>query len=222
MSDLGPSSRFDVVALGELVIDMIPAGRSGGDTLFAARPGGAPGNVAAGVARLGLRAGMVSKVGPGRFGEILIETLAGAGVDTRAIVTADVETTALAVVALDAARDRDFALYREGCADASLSPQELDLEVIRNTRVLHTGSLSLGTPASAAAQRAAVAAAREAGALVSADPNLRPAVWRDQAAMLATGREAVASADIVKISEEELAALSQKRGIKAGVAALWH
>ena len=76
MSDQGPSSRFDVVALGELVIDLIPAGRSGSDILFAARPGGAPGNVAAGVARLGLRAGVISKVGPGRFGEILIETLA--------------------------------------------------------------------------------------------------------------------------------------------------
>ena len=141
---------------------------------------------------------------------------------TKTITTADFETTSLAVVSLDASGDRDFALYREGCADASLAVEELDLDVVGTTRVLHTGSLSLGSPASAAAQRAAVAAAREAGALISADPNLRPAVWRDPAAMLATGREAVAAADIVKISEEELAALSGTRGIRAGVAAIWH
>ncbi len=222
MRDDDLSSRFDVTALGELVIDMIPAGRSGADALYAARPGGAPGNVAAGIAGLGLRAAMVSKVGPGRLGELLIETLAGAGVDTRAILRAGVETTALAIVSLDASGERDFALYREGCADASLAAGEIDRAVIRGSRLLHVGSLSLGTPVSAEAQRFAIALAREAGALISADPNLRPAVWRDREAMLATGREAVASADIVKISEEELAALSgiEERG--AAVRALWH
>jgi fructokinase len=216
------SSRFDVTALGELVIDMIPAGRSGTDALYAARPGGAPGNVAAGIARIGLRAAMVSKVGRGHFGTLLIDTLATAGVKTKAITRAGFETTALAVVSLDAGGERHFTLYREGCADASMAPGELDLAVIRGSRVLHVGSLTLGTPVSAAAQRLAVSEARDAGALISADPNLRPAVWRDPQAMLAAGREAVAAADIVKISEEELAALSGIDDADAAVRALWH
>lgn len=89
--------RFDVAALGELVIDMVPVAGAGG-RLFAAKPGGAPGNVAAGVARLGLRAAMLSNVGPGHLGDLLITALAQAGVETRGIVRALVETTALAVV----------------------------------------------------------------------------------------------------------------------------
>lgn len=222
MSNDGTSSRFDVTALGELVIDMIPAGRSGADALYAARPGGAPGNVAAGIARLGLRAAMVSRVGPGHLGDVLIETLKGAGVETRAISRAEVDTTALAVVSLDSRGDRDFALYREGCADSRMAADVIDRDVIRTSRVLHVGSLTLGTPVSAEAQRLAIAEARDVGALISADPNLRPAVWHDPNAMLATGREAVAAADIVKISDEELFALSGLDDPGDAVRALWH
>ena len=214
--------RFDVACLGELVIDMIPAGEAGGRLLFAAKPGGAPGNVAAGVARLGLSAAMLSKVGPGALGDLLIATLAEAGVDVRGIVRARTETTALAVVSVNADGERDFVLYREGCADASFAAGEVALDVVRASRVLHVGSLSLATPASAAAQRLAVATARAAGALVSTDVNFRPAIWHDPDAMLATGREAIASADIVKVSEEELVALTGIADIARAAAPLWH
>ncbi|MCB1500079.1 MAG: carbohydrate kinase [Bauldia sp.] len=217
-----PGRRIDVVAFGELVIDLIPAGQDGGEPLYAARPGGAPGNVAAGVARLGLTAAMLTKVGREPFGDLAVRALATAGVRTDAIRRAGIETTALAVVALDANGDRDFALYRANCADASYARDEVDTALIRDARLLHVGSLSLATPISGAAQRHAVAVARAAGLLVAADPNLRPAVWADKRAMADAGREAVASADIVKLSVEELAILSGTDDPADGVRRLWH
>jgi fructokinase len=95
------TERFDVVAFGELVVDLIPAESGNGNLLFRAVPGGAPGNVAAGVARLGQRAAMLSKVGPGPLGSLLIEALARAGVETRGIMRSQVDPTALAVVSLN-------------------------------------------------------------------------------------------------------------------------
>jgi fructokinase len=216
------SKRIDVMALGELVIDLIPAPRPGGAMLFAASPGGAPGNVAAGIARLGLVSGMISKVGPGTLGDLLIETLAQAGVATASVARAANEPTALAVVSLAANGDRDFVLYRNGCADANLAVEDLPLAQLRTCRILHVGSLSLATPVSAAAQRRAVALVRESGGLVSADVNFRPALWRDIEAMRATGVEAVANADIVKVSTEELETLTGREAIDAGAKALWH
>ena len=211
-----------MVALGELVIDMVPVAGAGGERLFAAKPGGAPGNVAAGVARLGLRAAMLSTVGPGHLGDLLIAALAQAGVDTRGIVRAGVETTALAVVSVDAKGERDFVLYREGCADASFAADEVALDVVRASRVIHVGSLSLATPLSAGAQRLAIATAIDAGALISADVNFRPAIWRDREAMLATGREAIAGADIVKVNEAELYGLAGMDDLFAAARAIWH
>jgi fructokinase len=216
------TARFDAVAFGELVADLIPAGHDGDEPLFAARPGGAPGNVAAGIARLGLRSAMLSKVGREPFGDLVVNALSACGVETAAIRRAQTETTALAAVSVNAVGERDFTLYRAGCADASYAPEEVDTGIIHDACLLHVGSLSLGTPVSAAAQRLAVATARDAGRLVSADPNLRPSVWRDPEAMAAAGREAVASADIVKLSEEELVTLARTDDASEGVRRLWH
>ena len=214
-------ARHDVVCLGELVIDLVPTSLER-EPLFAARPGGAPGNVAAGVARLGHSAAMLSRVGPGAFGQVLIDALERAGVDTAAVTRSAHEPTALAVVSLNPDGDRDFVLYREGCADSHLLLDPPALAYLAATRILHTGSLSLATPVSAAAQRTAVARASEAGALISTDVNFRPTLWRDPAAMLATGREAVAAANIVKLSADELFALTGASEIAAAARVLWH
>jgi sugar/nucleoside kinase (ribokinase family) len=216
------SGRIDVAVLGELVIDLILAPRSDGPVLYAASPGGAPGNVAAGLARLGLRCAMLSKVGPGAFGDLLIRTLVEAGVDPNGVVRAATEPTALAVVTLAANGERAFMLYREGCADANLSAGELPMGMLRGVRVLHVGSLTLATPVSAEAQRRAVVVVRESGGLVSADVNFRPAIWRDLAAMRATGIEAAHNADILKVCTEELAILTGRDDVRAGAEAIWH
>jgi len=214
------SVEVEAAALGELVIDLIPA--AGDATRFMACPGGAPGNVAAGLARLGVKSLMLSKVGPGVFGDLLIETLKTAGVETFGIARATAEPTALAVVSLAPNGERDFVLYRQGCADAAFSEDELPLEAMRNCRLLHVGSLSLATPVSAGAQRRAIATVRENGGLISADVNFRPALWRDLQAMRATGLEAAASADILKVSEDELERLTGMSDVKAGAKAIWH
>ena len=216
------SAPFEAAALGELVIDLIPAAQQSGPPLYVARPGGAPGNVAAGLARLGNRTLMLSKVGPGAFGDLLIETLAAAGVATSGVARATSEPTALAVVSLAENGERDFTLYRQGCADANFSEDELPIETLRGCRLLHVGSLSLATPVSAAAQRRAIAMVCAGGGIISADVNLRPALWRDLEAMRATGIEAAAAANILKVSEEELALLTGTNDIKAGAQALWH
>lgn len=216
------SARFDAAVLGELVIDLIPAARSDGQDLYAASPGGAPGNVAAGLARLGLRCAMLSKVGPGAFGDLLIQTLVEAGVEPAGIMRAATEPTALAVVSLAANGEREFMLYREGCADSNLSAAELPMDLLRGCRLLHVGSLSLATPVSAAAQRQAIASMRENGGWISADVNFRPAIWRDLDAMRATGIEAARNADILKISTEELAMLTGIDDIRSGAEAVWH
>ena len=114
----GPAPiRYDVAALGELVIDMLPAGSGSSNRIFTAKPGGAPGNVAAGAARLGLKAALLSKVGPGAFGNLLIETLASAGVQTRGVVRSKSAPTALAVVSTDAAgQERTCLTFDFACS----------------------------------------------------------------------------------------------------------
>ena len=213
--------RYDVTAFGELVIDLVPIPSERGLS-FAAKPGGAPGNVVAGIARLGLASAMLTKVGGEAFGAAVTGALAAAGVDTRAVVRAPGLNTTLAVVTLTAEGDRDFFFYREGAADTVYAPEELDAGLIAATRILHVGSLSLGTPVSASAQRYAVERAVASGALISADPNFRPAFWRDREEMRAAGREVLAAANIVKVSEEEILEMSGGSDLHEAVRALWH
>lgn len=213
--------QFDVAAFGELVIDFVPVASAQG-LFFAAKPGGAPGNVAAGVARLGLSAAMLSKVGDEALGAAVLEALAVCGVDTGAVIRARGEKTALAVVSVAADGERDFALYRENCADSNYAADEVALHVVRASRVLHVGTLPLAAPTSAAAQRAAMRSALRAGNRISADPNFRPAFWRDRAAMRQAGLEVVAAAHIVKLSEEELALLTGTADAQTAVRSLWH
>ncbi len=216
------ASNYHVAALGELVADLVPVADDAGQVCFAVKPGGAPGNVAVGVARLGGRAAMLGKVGNEALGRLVLATLVKHGVAAGGVVRAALGNTALAVVTVDASGDRDFVLYRAGCADSRYAPAEVDTGVVRAARVLHVGSLLLGQPSSAAAQRYALSIARDAGVLVSADVNLRPVLWRGPRAMHAAALEAAAAADVVKLSGEELAELSGQADIAGGIAKLWH
>jgi fructokinase len=214
--------HHDVVALGELVIDLVPARTANGEACFLPKPGGAPGNVAVGVALLGGRAAMLGKVGEEAFGRLMIATLAGYGVSTQGLLTTREGNTLLAIVTLTPEGDRDFMFYRNGSADSLYTPAEVATDIIRAARVLHVGSLVLGQPLSAAAQRHAVQVAQEAGVLVSVDVNLRASLWQDPADMRAAALGAAAAADILKVSEEELAFLTGSAEIGEGIDRLWH
>jgi fructokinase len=213
---------YDVVSLGELLIDMVPLPAPAGALNFAAKPGGAPGNAAVGLAKLGRSVAVLSKVGDDAFGRLLVGTIAGAGASTEAIVVSREHLTGVAVVTLDAQGDRDFLFYRQDCADVNYAPDEVRADLIQDARILHVNSLVLASPVSASAQRHAMALAQAAGILISVDPNLRPLLWESREAMIAAAREVVAAANILKIGEDELQIITGIADADAALESVWH
>jgi fructokinase len=203
----GRAVRFDLTSLGELVIDLVPVMTPAG-VAYLPMPGGAPGNVAAGLARLGHPSAMITKVGQEVFGETAVSALGAMGVSLDAVIRTGAHNTALAVVSLTKSGESDFFFYRENCADSNLSMEEVPEAVIAASRVLHVGTLPLATPVSAAAQRHAIDLAKARGVRVSADVNFRAAFWRDPNLMRAAGREVAAAANILKVSAAELMLLT--------------
>ncbi len=215
----------DVVTLGELLIDFIPT--TSGLSLveapaFKKAPGGAPANVAAGLAKLGVSCAFLGKVGEDAFGEFLKQTLDEVGVNTQGLVFSRDARTALAFVTLRADGEREFMFYRHPSADMLYTPDEVDAALIRNARIFHFGSLSLISEPSRSATLTALDIAHKNGLWVSYDPNLRLPLWQDPTA----AREGIISvwerADLIKVSEEELTFLTGSDDINQGVDALWH
>lgn len=196
---------YDVVALGELLIDFttIRADSDGYPTM-AAHPGGAPANFLAAIAKFGGKAAMLGKVGTDTFGKLLTNTLREVGIETKGIVASDDFFTTLAFVTLDANGDREFAFARKPGADTQLSFDELELSLLDETRVFHFGTLSLtGEPSRTTTYRA-VEYAREHGKLITFDPNLRKPLWRALDEAKEQMLWGLAHADVVKISDEEV------------------
>ena len=196
---------FDVVALGELLVDMTQNGLSEqGNTLFEANPGGAPANVLAMLRKLGKSAAFIGKVGKDGFGDMLERTLIEAGIDTRALYRDTEIPTTLALVHTFPNGDRDFSFYRKPGADIRLRAEELDEALLEGCRIFHFGTLSLTDEPCRAATIRALELAKAAGALISFDPNLREPLWPK----LEAAREAIAwgleRCDILKISDNEV------------------
>ena len=178
--------QYDVIALGELLIDFAPySTNEAGYPILSANPGGAPGNFLAALARYGCKTAMIGKVGDDSFGRALIGTLQEAGIDTRGILADPKVFTTLAFVSLDASGNRDFSFARKPGADTCLTPEEVDETLIADAKIFHFGTLSLTDEPAAEATRYAIELAKKHGALISLDPNLR-------------------QADIIKISDEEI------------------
>ncbi|MEJ5197844.1 MAG: PfkB family carbohydrate kinase [Anaerolineae bacterium] len=216
---------FDVIACGELLIDFVST--QAGVTLaqapaFVKAAGGAPANVAVGVARLGYRAGFMGQVGDDDFGHFLADTLAEAGVDTGGLRFSTEARTALAFVSLRADGERSFMFYRHPSADMLWRPENVDAIYAASTRIFHYGSISLIGEPSRSATLAALSHARAAGALISYDPNLRIHLWPSAEAARAGMLDGLRHADLVKVSEEELAFLTGETDFARGAARLWH
>jgi fructan beta-fructosidase len=196
---------LDVIAIGEVLIDFTPAGRTAeGNEQFVCNPGGAPANVAAALSRLGARAALISKVGEDQFGSLLHNALLASGVDVTGVSVTDEASTTLAFVHLDDQGDRSFSFFRKPGADTFLHTQDVPLEQIAMCRVLHFGSLSMTHEPARSATQTAVRKAKEAGVLLSFDPNIRFALWGSQEEARQNIAWGLKYADIVKISEEEL------------------
>ena len=199
---------YDVVALGELLIDFTPHSvNEGGYPVLSANPGGAPGNFLAALTKYGCKTAMIGKVGDDAFGHLLVKTLEAAGIETKGILLdVDVFTT-LAFVSLDASGNRDFSFARKPGADTCLCPEEVDEALLASARVFHFGTLSLTDEPAASATRKAIELSRKHDLLISLDPNLRKPLWKREEDAKAAIEWSLRQADIVKISDEEVAFL---------------
>ena len=215
------NKEFDVVALGELLVDFTQNGLSEqGNTLFEANPGGAPANVLAMLRKLGKRCAFIGKVGRDSFGDMLERTVREAGIDTRALLRDPVIPTTLAVVHTFPNGDRDFSFYRKPGADILLRPDELDEGLLGSCRIFHFGTLSLTDEPCKAATVRAYELAKAAGALISFDPNLRPPLWPDEETAKAAISWGLARCDILKISDNEIEFMTGETDFDKGAAIL--
>ena len=172
-------SKFDVIALGELLIDFTDNGISSqGKPLFEANPGGAPCNVLAMLRKLHKSCAFVGKVGNDIFGHQLRSVVQEAGINVDSLVMDEDVRTTLAIVKNYENGDRDFSFYRNPGADMMLREDELPLDMIANCRIFHFGTLSMTHPGVRAATLKAIETARANGAYISFDPNLRPPLWK--------------------------------------------
>ncbi|MFQ3536735.1 MAG: carbohydrate kinase [Aggregatilineales bacterium] len=210
---------FDVITLGEALIDMVATARNVSlydAPAFEPKPGGAPANVAVGIARLGRRAAFIGKVGRDAFGQGLRALLAREGVDVRAMLTDPTRLTTLAFVSLSDSGDPSFAFY-EG-AHAGLGAEELPDDLLKQAYIFHCGSVSLVSQPARSATLAAIALAKASGALFSYDINWRPALW--PSADTTQAAQPLAQADIIKLSESELTLLTGNHDVEAALRGL--
>ncbi|MCI8454368.1 MAG: carbohydrate kinase [Lachnospiraceae bacterium] len=196
---------YDVTALGELLIDFTENGVSSqGNPLLEANPGGAPCNALAMLTKLGKRTSFIGKVGNDQFGHMLKETIDSVGIDSGNLIFDEEVHTTLAFVHTFPDGDRDFSFYRNPGADMMLKKEEVQKERILASRIFHFGTLSSTHPTVREATQYAIACAKEAGVLVSFDPNLREPLWADLEDAKAAMLYGIERCDILKISDNEL------------------
>jgi len=202
---------YDVITLGELLVDFTPAGLSpAGMPLAEQNPGGAVANMICALAGFGRQTGFIGKVGTDMHGKFLRQILEGKGVDTRGLISDPSVYTTLAFVSLSATGERDFSFARKPGADTCLREADLDTRQLKSCRVFHFGSLSLTDEPCRSAHLAAVRTAKNAGAIISYDPNYRAPLWPSEEAAIAQMRSVLDLVDVIKISDEETALLTGK------------
>ena len=209
---------YDVVALGEVLIDFTQNGKSAqGNGLFEANPGGAPGNVLAMLNNLGKKTSFIGKVGNDQFGLMLKSTLEELGIGTENLMLDDEVHTTLALVHTFEDGDRDFSFYRNPGADMMLRADEVQEDLIKATRIFHFGTLSMTHEGVREATKKALDVAKNAGVMISFDPNLREPLWKS----LDEAKEQVLCglqyADILKISDNEIQWLTGEEDYTEGV-----
>lgn len=213
--------RFDVTALGELLIDFTENGISGqGNPILEANPGGAPCNVLAMLAKLGKKTAFIGKVGNDSFGNMLSEAIRSCGISADGLVFDDTVPTTLAFVHKKPDGDRDFRFYREPGADMMLSQSEVNADIVRNSKIFHFGTLSMTHKNNREATVFAVNTAKENSVNISFDPNLREPLWKSLDDAKAAIRYGFSVCDILKISDNEIEFITGETDIDKGVEAI--
>lgn len=210
--------RYDVTALGELLIDFTENGVSGqGNPIYEANPGGAPCNVLAMLAKLERKTAFIGKVGQDIFGNRLKEIVAETGIDISNLVTdKDVRTT-LAFVETFPDGDRDFSFYRNPGADMMLREDEINEDILRDTKIFHFGTLSMTHEEVRRATKKAVETAKAAGAVLSFDPNLREPLWNSLEEAKEQTAYGLSQCDFLKISDNEIRWFTGEEDFDAGI-----
>lgn len=210
--------NFDVTALGELLVDFTMNGMSAQQNqLFEANPGGAPCNVLAMLQKLGRKTAFIGKVGNDSFGNMLKDTVNRLGINTDNLLMDDKVPTTLAFVHTASDGDRSFSFYWNPGADMMLRAEEVSTGLIADSKIFHFGSLSMTDQAVEEATKTAVEAAKNAGALISFDPNLRPPLWDSLDTAKEKIRYGLSQCDILKISDDEIAFLTGTDDIDKGI-----
>ena len=197
--------KFDVVALGELLIDFTENGISSqGNPIFEANPGGAPCNVLAMLQKLGKKTAFIGKVGSDMFGSQLTETVKAAGIDVTGLVSDKSVSTTMAFVHTLPDGDREFSFVRDPGADMMLRKDEIDVDIVSSAKIFHFGTLSSTHEGVREATRYAIDIAKESDALISFDPNLRPPLWDSLDNAKKEIEYGLSKCDILKISDNEI------------------
>ena len=201
--------KIDVTALGEILIDFTPCGKSeAGQRVFEQNPGGAPANVLACLNKCGKKTAFIGKVGDDMHGQFLVDVLNDSEICTDGVVVDDNVFTTLAFVDLSDSGERSFSFARKPGADTCLTQNELKEEIIKDSKVFHIGSLSLTAEPVKGTTFKALEIAKEAGCIISYDPNYRAPLWDSKEAAIKGMRSVVSYVDVMKISDEETALLT--------------
>ena len=212
-------SKYDVTALGELLIDFTENGTSAqGNPVLEANPGGAPCNVLSMLNRLGHKTNFIGKIGNDMFGDQLEAALKEVGIGTEGLMRDDEVHTTLAFVHTAPDGDREFSFYRNPGADMMLSEDDVDAEQIKNSTIFHFGSLSMTDEVCRKATRKAIAIAEEAGILMSYDPNLREPLWKSMDLAKEQISYGLEHCNILKISDNEIQWLTGREDYDEGIA----
>lgn len=215
------AKKYDVIALGELLIDFTMNGQSEqGNNMFEACPGGAPCNVLALLNKMGKKTAFIGKVGKDQFGALLRDTITEAGIDASNLMVDENVNTTLAFVHTFPDGDREFSFYRNPGADMMLTADEVNPEVVKDTKVFHFGTLSMTHDGVREATKKAVETAKANGCLVSFDPNLRPPLWSSLDLAKEQMEYGFEKCDILKISDNEIQFVSGKEDYDEGIAYL--
>lgn len=209
---------YDVVALGELLVDFTECGLSENDKpLLEANPGGAPCNVLAMLQRLGNKTAFIGKVGKDSFGDMLEDAVSTLGICTNNLLRDEKIPTTLAFVHNKEDGDREFSFYRNPGADVMLKKEEIDFSMIKKSKIFHFGTLSMTDELNCEATKAAVEYAKEQGLLVSFDPNLRKPLWKNLDDAHAKMEYGLKNCDILKISDDEIQFFTGKKSVDEGL-----
>lgn len=209
---------YDVTAMGEMLIDFTQNGQSGqGNQMFEACPGGAPCNVLAMLNKLGRKTAFIGKVGDDQFGRILKRTIEDLGVESRGLVLDSEIHTTLAFVHTLPDGDREFSFYRKPGADMMLTKEEVDYDLIRQSKIFHFGTLSMTDEPARTATVKALETARGEGCLITFDPNLRPPLWSSMEDAKKQMEFGFGYCDILKISDNEIQFVSGMEDYDDGI-----